>query len=236
LFVEGVSQRTGRVAPLKELVALKQKYGALLIVDETLSFGTLGSRGLGLSKEFGSHVDAIIGSLEHAAAVVGGFCAGRGDLIEHQRLAGAGYCFSASCPPAACSMASATVMDLIDGDSSERLAKLKSNASLLHEMLRSIELCGKHVQAVSSPESYVQHLWFDSQSDLPGTIAERVAASGFRVQLCSATVCPVEDIFRSKLKAPTLTGVSLRICASAESAAQDIIALATSIREALAAP
>jgi len=235
VVVEGVSQRTGRVAPLEELVALKQQYGALLIVDETLSFGTLGSRGLGLSKEFGSHVDAIIGSLEHAAAVVGGFCAGRGDLIEHQRLAGAGYCFSASCPPAACSMASATIMDLSDGESSQRLARLRSNASLLHEMLRSAELCGEHVQAISSPESYVQHLWFDSHSELACAIVERVVATGFRVQLCNNTVCPVEDTFRSKLKAPALMGVSLRICASAESSVQDIITLTTSIREVLAA-
>lgn len=43
-------------------------------------------------------------------------------MIDHQRLAGAGYCFSASCPPAACSAASAVLADLsTEGGAWERL-------------------------------------------------------------------------------------------------------------------
>ena len=70
-----------------ELVALGQKYGVLLIMDEDPGFRNTGfSR---FSKEFGSLVEDITSSLEHAAAVMGGLCACRGVLVEHQRLAGA---------------------------------------------------------------------------------------------------------------------------------------------------
>ena len=84
-------------------------------MDETLSFS------LGQSTDFGSHVDVIIGFGWHAAVVVDGPCSRRSDLIEHPRLWGLStYSHPAVCSIASvCSMASATVMDLFDGDSSE---------------------------------------------------------------------------------------------------------------------
>merc|ERR1719326_2480773 len=115
ILLEALSQRTGSIAPLADIVALKEKYGALLVLDETLSFGTLGAHGRGLCELADvrpARVDAIVGSLEHALANVGGFCAGRLRLVEHQRLAGAGYCYSASSPPSSCSAAKAVITEL----------------------------------------------------------------------------------------------------------------------------
>jgi len=43
-------------------------------------------------------VDLLLGSFEHACGGIGGFCAGRQDLVDVQRLFGTGYCFSASAP------------------------------------------------------------------------------------------------------------------------------------------
>lgn len=59
---------------------LKEKYGAFLVLDESISLGTLGASGRGLFDAAGvdiSRIDAVIGSLEHAVAGVGGYCAGR---------------------------------------------------------------------------------------------------------------------------------------------------------------
>ena len=44
-------------------------------------------------------VDIVCVSLDTAVASVGGFCAGKSYIIDHQRLSGLGYCFSASVPP-----------------------------------------------------------------------------------------------------------------------------------------
>ena len=45
------------------------------------------------------HVDLIMGSMEYAISSVGGFCVGSSYVVDHQRLSGQGYCFSASLPP-----------------------------------------------------------------------------------------------------------------------------------------
>merc|ERR1719203_2203714 len=129
IVVEAISQRAGRLCPLKELVELREKHGAYMVLDESLSFGTLGENGRGLCELRGvdiSRVDAVVGSLEHAVAGVGGFCAGRKGVIDHQRLAGEGYCYSAAKPPAACAGATSTIEDFSSAEGAARLSKLKS--------------------------------------------------------------------------------------------------------------
>lgn len=46
-----------------------------------------------------TEVDLVSAGLEWSAATIGGFCAGSSFIVEHQRLSGLGYCFSASLPP-----------------------------------------------------------------------------------------------------------------------------------------
>jgi 7-keto-8-aminopelargonate synthetase-like enzyme len=235
IVMEGLYQRTGSIAPLAELVKLKEKHGALLILDETLSFGTLGTHGRGLTEHTGvdvGSVDAIIGSLEHAVASVGGFCAGHRGLVEHQRLAGAGYCFSASCPPAACSAAKAMLEDLAGESGAERIARMDSNAKLLHQMLQqAVYTSGAPLELISSPDSYVQHLrWAGQQKDENGEArllhyaecCEEAAGGAVRVQVNSPAICGAEAAFGRRIKAPQEAKPSLRFCASAQHTAADM--------------
>ena len=102
LITEGCFQGTGRLAPLPDLVALKDKHHARMIMDESISFGAMGASGRGLTEHFGVNpksIDVISASLENAGASVGGFCAGDTGVVAYQRLMGAGYVFSASLPP-----------------------------------------------------------------------------------------------------------------------------------------
>ena len=99
---EAIFRDDGAAAPLPELVALKKEFGFRLIVDESLSFGTVGATGRGLVEAAGvavSDVDVITITLESTLASVGGICVGSVEVVDHQRLSGAGYCFSASAPP-----------------------------------------------------------------------------------------------------------------------------------------
>merc|ERR1719199_2315427 len=101
ILVEGVYAVDGAIADLPTLLRLRDTYGAYLIVDESLSFGTLGPSGRGLAEHYGvtpAKIDVLVGSLEHSLASVGGFCAGNRMVVSHQRLSGTGYCFSASLP------------------------------------------------------------------------------------------------------------------------------------------
>eukprot|EP00928_Gymnodinium_smaydae_P039374 TRINITY_DN26912_c0_g1_i1.p1 TRINITY_DN26912_c0_g1~~TRINITY_DN26912_c0_g1_i1.p1 ORF type:complete len:1089 (-),score=227.97 TRINITY_DN26912_c0_g1_i1:230-3496(-) len=245
IIAEGLSQRTGRIAPLKELVELKEKYDALLILDEALSFGTLGKHGRGLTEACDiatSRVDAIVGSLEHSIASVGGFCAGRSRLIEHQRLGGAGYCFSAASPPSSCASATATIKDMQGSDGVARLAKLRSAAATLHGALQdALEANGASasVKLTSGSESYVQHLmWTGAAKDGEDkliAVAKHCGAAGFGVQVCKAGLCPAEFSFDERIGKPAEQPPSLRLCANAELSAEDAKAAAKAVQNALRA-
>lgn len=102
LIVEGIYARTGKLCPLKAIIDIKRKYKIRLFIDESCSFGVLGSTGKGITEHYGCDiidVDMTMVSLENAMCSFGGFCAGSTFLMDHQRLAGSGYCFSASLPP-----------------------------------------------------------------------------------------------------------------------------------------
>lgn len=102
IIVEGIYANTGDLAPLAAIKQLKEQYKYRLLVDESMSLGVLGATGRGATEHYGlSPEDSeIIGaSLGNAVASIGGFCAGEREIVDHQRLSGLGYCFSASLPP-----------------------------------------------------------------------------------------------------------------------------------------
>ncbi|GIM13887.1 hypothetical protein Vretimale_16954 [Volvox reticuliferus] len=102
IVVEGIYANYGDMAPLKSIWEIKNKYKYRLMVDESHAFGVLGATGRGACEHFGlksGQVEIIAASMSHAMGSVGGFCVGDRDIVEHQRLSGSGYCFSASLPP-----------------------------------------------------------------------------------------------------------------------------------------
>ncbi|KAI3362262.1 hypothetical protein L3Q82_012228 [Scortum barcoo] len=102
IVVEGLYINTADVCPLPELVKLKYKYKVRIFLEESMSFGVLGEHGRGVTEHFGVNIDdidLISANMENAVASIGGFCCGRSFVIDHQRLSGQGYCFSASLPP-----------------------------------------------------------------------------------------------------------------------------------------
>ena len=78
-------------------------------------------------------MDVIVSSMETSMASVGGFCVGKSYIIDHQRLSGLGYCFSASLPPLT-AVASIEALGAIDS-SSQKLERLRSNAKCLRKLL-----------------------------------------------------------------------------------------------------
>ena len=74
IVVEGIYSMMGDVAPLKEMVAVKNEMGAYLLVDEAHSMGVLGAKGRGLAEAAGveDDVDFIIGTFSKSLGAVGG--------------------------------------------------------------------------------------------------------------------------------------------------------------------
>ncbi|KAH8413709.1 hypothetical protein KR222_004353 [Zaprionus bogoriensis] len=102
LVAEGIYLNTGELCPLPQLVELRKRYKLRLFLDESISFGTLGRTGRGLTEQLNvdrDEIDLISASMEGSMATIGGFCVGSHFIAEHQRLSGLGYIFSASLPP-----------------------------------------------------------------------------------------------------------------------------------------
>jgi 7-keto-8-aminopelargonate synthetase-like enzyme len=140
---------------LNEIVNLKTAYGAYLFLDDSLCIGVSGRTGRGSIEHFGvsvNDVDIIIGSLEHAFGTVGGFCCGRADVIEHQRLSASGYCFSASCPTSLVVAGYRAIDFLRTPEGEQRLEQLQDNIKLFVDALAGVA----EIELLSSPECYSQ--------------------------------------------------------------------------------
>ncbi|KAJ2609064.1 serine palmitoyltransferase component [Coemansia sp. RSA 1365] len=140
IVTEGLFQNTGDISPLVELVELKHRYKFRIILDESFSFGVLGKRGAGLADHFNidpHEIDLLIGALCFAIGASGGFCCADKDLVEHQRLSGAGYCFSASLP-GILTIAAADAIHALEADPDSYLDNLRDNAVLLRTLLKRI--------------------------------------------------------------------------------------------------
>jgi len=140
LVVEGIYMNYGDVAPLPKIIELKNKYKVRVFIDETISFGVLGSHGRGVTEHFGiplSEIDLMAVSLEASLGSVGGFCAGSSFVVDHQRLSGQGYCFSASLPPLL-SVAAESGLKIME-ENNDMFGKLKNNAASLRKELEGIE-------------------------------------------------------------------------------------------------
>ena len=64
LVIEGIYMNTGNICPLPELVALCRQYKLRIFIDESISFGTLGEHGKGITEHFGvprQEIDMIMG-------------------------------------------------------------------------------------------------------------------------------------------------------------------------------
>lgn len=139
LIVEGLYAKTGDLCPLTELIDLKKKYKVRLFVDESRSFGVLGSEGKGITEHFNldiNDVDLTMGTLENALCAYGGFCAGSTFVVDHQRLAGSGYCFSASLPPLQTQVALESLRIIRETPSLIRDAQ--NNFKYAHEVLNKL--------------------------------------------------------------------------------------------------
>jgi glycine C-acetyltransferase len=102
IVTDGVFSMDGNVAPLDKIMALAEKYDALVMVDESHSAGVVGHTGKGVTEKYDvmGQVDVITGTLGKAfGGAIGGFTTGRSEIIDMLRQRSRPYLFSNSIPP-----------------------------------------------------------------------------------------------------------------------------------------
>ncbi len=102
VVTDSVFSMDGDIAPLPELLALCERHGAWLIVDDAHGFGVLGEQGRGALEHFGlrSPQIVLIGTLSKAAGVAGAFVAAHETVIEWLVQRARPYIYSTASPPA----------------------------------------------------------------------------------------------------------------------------------------
>ncbi len=138
IVVDGVYSMEGDVANIPELVRLKKKYGARLLVDEAHSVGVFGEGGRGVAEHFGllHEVDVLTATFSKSFASIGGFVAADADVIYYVRHMARALLFSAALPPASTAAALAA-LDVIEQEP-ERRAKLWENTNFLLAGLKAL--------------------------------------------------------------------------------------------------
>ncbi|MFD7811652.1 aminotransferase class I/II-fold pyridoxal phosphate-dependent enzyme [Streptomyces sp. NPDC059785] len=131
IAVEGAYSMDGDLVDLPAVIELKQRYGALLMVDEAHSIGTVGDSGRGVGEFFGvdrSGVDLWMGTLSKAFASCGGYLGGSPRMVSWLRHTLPGFVYSVGLTPANAAAALAAT-ELIVAEP-RRVRTLRRNAEL----------------------------------------------------------------------------------------------------------
>jgi 8-amino-7-oxononanoate synthase len=102
VVTEGLFSMLGDQSPLADIVAVKERHGACLLLDEAHSVGVFGQRGRGLAEAAGveDQVDFVVGTFSKSLGSIGGFCVSNLAALELMRFAARSYIFTASPTPA----------------------------------------------------------------------------------------------------------------------------------------
>ena len=102
IVVDGVFSMEGDVADLVQIVELKKRFGARLMVDDAHGVGVMGEHGRGTAEHLGveDDTDLVMGTFSKSLAAVGGFIAGDRPIIEWVKHHARSLIFSAAPPPA----------------------------------------------------------------------------------------------------------------------------------------
>jgi len=139
IVTDGVFSMDGNVAPLDKIIALAEKYDAMVMVDESHSAGVVGNTGRGVTELFNlkGKVEIITGTLGKAfGGAIGGFTTGKKEIIEMLRQRSRPYLFSNSIPPMVAA-AGIKMFEMVDSTNTLQ-DKLHSNTDYFMNKMKSV--------------------------------------------------------------------------------------------------
>jgi 8-amino-7-oxononanoate synthase len=148
IVTDSVFSMDGDLAPLPELVELKNRYGAYLVIDEAHATGVFGPKGRGVSEHFGvsDSIDVHMGTLSKALGTVGGFVAGSTELIEYLINHARTFLFDTALPAPICA-AALQAFDFVEQKSEFRATLWKR----VSQLKKGLEKIGAPILETESP-------------------------------------------------------------------------------------
>ncbi|KDD76320.1 class I/II aminotransferase [Helicosporidium sp. ATCC 50920] len=142
VVIEGIYSMEGEVCNLAEIVRVAKEHRAYVYLDEAHSIGAMGATGRGVCEHLGvdvRDVDVMMGTFTKSFGSVGGYLAGRKELVDYLRMQSPAALHAGSMSPPAAAMALAALRLVMDADGSGRgpakLRALKRNSNYFREGL-----------------------------------------------------------------------------------------------------
>jgi glycine C-acetyltransferase len=217
IATDGVFSMDGSIARLKEICDLADRYGALVMVDDSHATGFIGERGRGTHELRGviGRIDILTGTLGKAlGGASGGYVAARKEIVGWLRQRSRPYLFSNSiAPPVAA--ATLQVLDLLE-NSGELRERLHANARYFRGQMQGL---GYNLIPGEHPIIPVML----GEAPLAVHLAERVQAQGVYVVAFAFPVVPHGKArIRTQLSAAHSRGQIDRVVRAFESAGRDL--------------
>lgn len=140
IIVDGVFSMEGDICNLPEIVRLKKKYGARVMVDDAHGLGVLGKHGRGTGEHFDleDEVDIIMCTFSKSLASLGGCMAASEDVVQYVKHVSRPFIFSASIPPANAAAALEAVR-ILDAEP-ERVKALRDISNYMREGFHKLDI------------------------------------------------------------------------------------------------
>jgi 8-amino-7-oxononanoate synthase len=157
LITESVFSMDGDAAPLREIAALKEKYGAWLMVDEAHATGVIGKDGRGLADELGvsDQIEIQMGTLGKALGASGGYICGSRVLIDYLINRARSFIFSTASVPAAAAAATAAIHFVQSAEGKRRRKHLRALGAEFQSQIanRKSQIAGAIIPIIIGDES-----------------------------------------------------------------------------------
>ncbi|MDR0485358.1 MAG: aminotransferase class I/II-fold pyridoxal phosphate-dependent enzyme [Elusimicrobiota bacterium] len=137
IVVDGIFSMEGDIAKLPEISKLAKKYECRIFVDEAHSLGVLGENGRGTGEYFNmtEDIDVLMATASKSLASVGGFIAGKKEVIDYIKSVARSLIFTASLPPSSVGAIDAA-LDIIKEEPQRRIRLLETAQKMLSEFKR----------------------------------------------------------------------------------------------------
>jgi glycine C-acetyltransferase len=184
IATDGVFSMDGDLAKLDKIVALADRYDAVVMVDDSHATGVLGPKGRGTAAHLGvaHRVDIITSTLgKTLGGAAGGFTSGRAEIVELLRQRSRPYLFSNAVPPVIAAAACRAVVLVEQGD--HLRAQLRDNATFFRTGLTSLGFT-----LIPGEHPIIPVMLGDAR--LASTMADRLLKEGIYVAGFSYPVVP----------------------------------------------
>jgi 7-keto-8-aminopelargonate synthetase-like enzyme len=218
IVTESLFSMDGDQAPLHDLVELKDRYGAWLMVDEAHATGLYGPRRRGLAEVAGvsERIEIQMGTLGKALGAAGGYVAGSRALVELLVNRARSFIFSTAPVPAATAAASAGLSFVRSDSGAKRCAELWARVEQFTQGVKSLR--GLASGAMGAAQEAGKFL------NVPGSAINPLIVGAESAALAASTELRAHGVFVPAIRFPTVARgqARLRITLTAAHTVQDV--------------